>query len=223
MTAHPATDWLSVALAAGCLLLGALAYDAWTRAPFERVELAPAGEGAASPATLPTWEMPRAELFAPVRERPLFTEGRRPPPQESAPVAAAREERALAVVLTAVILAPDRRLAMVETAPGKTETLSLGDAIDGWRLVEIGAEHLVFDRGSRVQRFALKDLPDGGAAASAPAPVAAAPEPPVPAAVATSVSIDGREIEILPEHLGNRGEGSILAAVPDFESESNNP
>jgi hypothetical protein len=220
--AGTATDWLSILLGAGCLLAGTLTYTAWTRAPFDAIELTPAAGGAAQQKGLPAWEMQPAEAFAQVLERPLFTEGRRPPRPEVPPVATAREEAALAVVLTAVILAPDRRLAVVETSGGKTETLSLGDAVDGWRLVEIGAEHLTFDSGGRVKRFALKDLPDAGAPITASAEAVEQPTAPADA-LGVTVTIDGRQVEILPEHLGNRGEGSILASVPDFGSESNNP
>ncbi|MEQ9608794.1 MAG: hypothetical protein RLN99_14115, partial [Kiloniellaceae bacterium] len=166
-----------------------------------------------------------ADAFAPIIARPLFSEGRRPPPKVAPAAAAAAELRALSLAVTAIILTPGRRLAVVETAPGRMQTQSLsgGDAIDGWQLVEIAAEHLVFEGDGQRRRIALKDLP--GAEGSPPAAIAtASPTPePRPSALATTVIIDGRQVEVLPEHQDERGEGSILAAVPVTESESINP
>lgn len=221
--ARRGTDWFGVLLAAGCLAAGGALYAEVTRPPFAPAAALSAAADPAPPTEAPTWAMAPAEAFAPILARPLFTEGRRPPP-EAAPVAAvAAEQRALSLAVTAIILAPGRRLAVVETAPGKTQILSVSDAIDGWRLIEIAAEHLIFEGGGQRRRLALKDLP--GAESASPAAVAAASPPPAPAqdALAKIVVIDGRQVEILPEHQGERGEGSVLAAVPDTESESNNP
>lgn len=216
---------LDVLLAAGCLAAGGALYAEVTRLPFAPATTLSAAVVPSLPAPAPSWAMPPAAAFAPIVARPLFSEGRRPPPEVTPAAAAAVELRALSLAVTAIILAPDRRLAVVETAPGKaqTQTLSIGDAIDGWQLVEIAAEHLVFEGDGQRRRLALKDLP--GAESASPAAVAAASPPPEPTqnALATTVIIDGRQVEILPEHQGERGEGSILAAVPVTESQLNNP
>jgi len=216
---------LDVLLAAGCLAAGGALYAEAPRPPFAPAATLSAVVVAPPPAPAPSWTMPPADAFAPIVARPLFSEGRRPPPKLAPAAAAAAELRALSLAVTAIVLAPDRRLAVVETAPGKTQTqtLSVGDAIDGWQLVEIAAEHLVFEGDGQRRRIALKDLP--GAEGTSPAAIAAASPPPEPPqnALATTVIIDGRQVEVLPEHQDERGEGSILAAVPVTESESINP
>ncbi|WP_119459636.1 hypothetical protein [Rhodospirillaceae bacterium SYSU D60014] len=105
------------------------------------------------------WSMAPATEFAVITERPLFTPGRRPPQDPIEREDAGQSVEALALMLSAVVASPDRRLALVEQTDGVMLLLSEGDEVDGWLLAEIHAEHVIFHSGRYVQRFYLKDIP----------------------------------------------------------------
>jgi general secretion pathway protein N len=120
--------------------------------------------------------------YAAVAERPLFNPDRRPTPRgrddavEAAPVAAPAE---LDVVLTSIVLAGDRRIAVVaQRDGGNPQSVRLGEALVGeqssWRLLELAPRHAVFEGPSGRSRVDLRVF--DGTGGQAPTPVSVAKE-----------------------------------------------
>lgn len=109
---------------------------------------APADPAAPPPAEAPT--LPPLEAFTDMVERPLFAATRRPPPPpEARPAAAPRAPQPEALPepqfqLVGTVAGGERVFALVLPADGGSVLwLGEGDRIDGWEIVEVGANHLV--------------------------------------------------------------------------------
>jgi hypothetical protein len=95
--------------------------------------------------------------YAAISERPLFAASRRPtppPPPKEIAVAQPPPEPAPplprefpAVTLLAVALSPDRREAVLRLPTGGSSTLVEGAEFQGWTLVEVAADRVVFRLG----------------------------------------------------------------------------
>jgi general secretion pathway protein N len=138
--------------------------------------------------------------YAVVAERPLFNPDRRPAPRtaegapEPAPVAAPVE---LDVVLTSVVLAGDRRIAVVaQRDGGNPQSVRIGESLVGeqssWRLLELAPRHAVFEGPGGRSRVDLRVFDGTGGQAPTPVNVAqdavAAGEEPDPNAEQTPES-----------------------------------
>ena len=99
--------------------------------------------------------------YAVVIERPLFMPDRRPYPPPApitAPPAAATRQAAspLDFFLSAVIITPDKRIALVRSQrDGKTQKLLPGDEYEGWKLIGIEPDHISLRQGDEVRRLRL--------------------------------------------------------------------
>jgi general secretion pathway protein N len=120
--------------------------------------------------------------YAAVAERPLFNPDRRPTPRGEAgdagpPPAAAPVE--LDVVLTSVVLAGDRRIAVIAQRDGSNpQAVRVGESLVGeqssWRLLELAARHAVFEGPGGRSRVELRVF--DGTGGQAPTPVSVAPD-----------------------------------------------
>jgi len=106
---------------------------------------------------------PAERNFAVIALRPLFTPGRRPPPDQPAvpgPVASPKELPA--VILTGIVRAGDDSLAIVEPARVSAQsnqalTLRVGDSLGGWVVEAIGEDRLVLIQGDERRELELKE------------------------------------------------------------------
>lgn len=99
------------------------------------------------------------EELAETLRRPLFSATRRPPPppapiRHETPPPAPPEPPALTLV---GVVADQRGMrAFVKSGtPAKTRSLSWGDDVDGWKVVEIAARRIVLEREARKFTIAL--------------------------------------------------------------------
>jgi hypothetical protein len=81
-----------------------------------------------------------AKDVATIVARPLFSPTRRP--RETAKSAGATDPELSDVRLTGIVIEPDRRLAIFAVAGAKPRTLSLGEALNGWKLDSISPEEV---------------------------------------------------------------------------------
>jgi hypothetical protein len=111
-------------------------------------------QGASQASTGPAWELEgdpgladRAlEDFPEILERPVFTASRRPPERREQ---TAEPAQPLTVVISGILITPDSRMALVSPAKDqKPLRLRVGDAIQGWKVVEIDYRRVVIRRGT---------------------------------------------------------------------------
>lgn len=109
----------------------------------------------------PANPLARHELkdFTATLQRPLFAATRRPP----APAAAPSRETPPppppsppSLTLVGVVKDEKGHRAIVETGqPAKARSLRPGDEIEGWRVLEIASQRIVFERSARLHAVAL--------------------------------------------------------------------
>ena len=118
-------------------------------------------QGSAAPGAVPqSLQIPPVVAYREVTERPLFSDSRRPPPQDKA--AANSAVRATQLVgkwkVTGIVVAGDSSFAHVEgIRDRKTVRLQLGAPLDGWQLEEIHPDHLVFNSADTTATLLLHD------------------------------------------------------------------
>ena len=140
------------------------------RAPTDAVgvaELAPTDVGA--PVRIDSGSVPAIGLaplasFDEVVLRPLFTEGRSPPPEveavsEKAPTPPVRTMRRPMVHLTATLIIDTQKQAVFRTAGKKDEfrKLNLGEEIEGWMVADIQANQVTLAQGGTEEVFLLRE------------------------------------------------------------------
>ncbi len=106
------------------------------------------------PPTPPAAEfgLPAIETFTSVLARPMFSTTRRPPVEEVAVVAT--PEPTLDVTLRGVILSDTERIALILPAGrGEMVRIKENERFDGWTLVTVEADHVVFRLGVEVLIF----------------------------------------------------------------------
>lgn len=89
------------------------------------------------------------EAYAATVERPLFTATRRAAPASLAPA-----ERTTGLILgryrlTGVIVTPRKRSILLASAGNRTQTVVLGEAIDGWTLRSVERDRIVLENGGK--------------------------------------------------------------------------
>jgi len=105
---------------------------------------------------LPSYSLPPLADFAALSERPLFSRTRRPPAEGEEAPAQAVTQSGLEVTLTGVIIADERRVALiVPRNADKPVRLSEGERFQGWTLSEVEAEGVIFRQGTRAQVLEL--------------------------------------------------------------------
>jgi hypothetical protein len=104
-----------------------------------------------------------ASTYSAIVERPLFDPSRHahtPPPsaavQAPAPVApVASGQASLRAVLVGVVAGGDRPMALLRGADGRVLQLTVGEAIDGWRIVDIALRSVDVERDGVRQTLKL--------------------------------------------------------------------
>lgn len=175
---HPITVLLGIACLLAAFGIG-LEYrwlqrklTAALKPPPASIETAPVSEQ--MPETLK--ELPPVEAFSAFVEQPLFIEGRKPLPQDTATAGAeaGAEQKPLDVRLTGIIDTPEAgQIILVQDRSNKTLRFKLGTLIDGWHVAEIKDDQAILKRDGETHVLKLiKPRP------AQPHPPAARPPPP---------------------------------------------
>lgn len=101
------------------------------------------------PSTPPAAEfsLPAIEAFTSVLARPMFSSTRRPPVEEV--VVVATPEPTLDVTLRGIILTGEERIALIVPAAGaEMVRLKEDERFEGWTLVAVESDHVVFRLGT---------------------------------------------------------------------------
>jgi hypothetical protein len=93
--------------------------------------------------------------YAAVVERPLFSPTRRPAviAAEDAPAAPVRRDE---LVLRGVMLAPHKRVALIEVEGEEPRWLAEGEGLDGWTLEAVHERHVVLGEAGATRELALQ-------------------------------------------------------------------
>jgi hypothetical protein len=166
-------------------LVGVIAVALTAEAP----ELAPPPEPRKEMTRLEVRPAPAVDLdqwVASIRERPLFTPGRRPPaapPPPAAPEAAVVAHE-LASRLAGLMIQPNRREALFAAEGQKPVAVGLGDWIEGWQVTAIETDGVMLSGPSGERRLeptgsehARSDSSSSGKPGSSGQAAAAAPSP----------------------------------------------
>ena len=140
------------------------------RAPEEAVGVAglvsndTAAPAASDEGAVPAIGLAPLASFDEVVLRPLFTEGRRPPPEvesaaEDAPKPPVRSAVRPMVDLTATLIIDNQKQAVFRTAGKKDEfqKLNLGEEIEGWIVAEIQSKQVTLAQGGKEEVFLLRE------------------------------------------------------------------
>jgi len=113
------------------------------------IELPKRAKAAAAQTGLP--EQPVAQTFVAIMEHPIFAPDRAPPPLEN------EEAGNLSgvEVLGTAIAGKDRAAALLRDSEGTFQRVKVGGAIEGWTLVSIDRDQLVFDRNGERRSLSL--------------------------------------------------------------------
>jgi hypothetical protein len=105
------------------------------------------------------FSLPSLSQFQAIIERPLFLQSRRPVPSattETSPTAS-KETRLNQYSLTAVVIVPDKRLALLRsTTDKKIHKIEEGQDLQGWKLKEIKDESALFQQVNESQELRLQ-------------------------------------------------------------------
>lgn len=174
---HPITLLLSVA----CLLTAfgiGLEYR-WLQRKLTAAFKPPPASGETAPISeqVPETlkELPPIETFSAFVEQPLFTEGRKPLPEDTESASESDAEKQPPVVsLTGIIDTPEAgQIILVQDRNNKTLRFKLGALIDGWHVAELKDDQAILKRDGETHVLKLiKPRP------VQPLPPAARPPPP---------------------------------------------
>jgi hypothetical protein len=99
--------------------------------------------------------LPSVEEYADFVDRPLFVEGRKPPPEEEQKQATeAQDTQPLSLKLMGVLFHPNGEMAILAEQSGKHRRIRKGGTISGWRLVDLKTDRVTVQRGDE-----RRDLP----------------------------------------------------------------
>lgn len=192
-------------LAYACIGLGLIIAGEWLYASYMQYRLL-TSITSAKPQDYKTDELPEIKLTKQPEEsyvdlvaRPLFIKGRKPveEPRPEAEQAAAAKSESFDWQLTGVYGTKETVSALFSRSKSKVakdnnRKITLGEDIDGWKLIEINRDRAVLKQGSNEKELLLRKpklkTPLPGANGTIPAAPAPAPAPPpapepVPAAV----------------------------------------
>lgn len=109
---------------------------------------------------------PAIETFSEILDRPLFTEGRQPPPEPEVEVAKPVEKQVpLQLALEGVAITPEERIAVVrDLRTKKLLRLAEGSKHQGWELESVHASGVTLRRGEQTRDLELEiNQPKSGA------------------------------------------------------------
>ncbi len=118
---------------------------------------------AAPPALAQTAErsfsaLPPIESLSETTERPLFLPDRRPPSIEETPEEVEAVESGLFTLL-GIIVSPTQRIALVKVRGSQTVLqLSEGQQANGWTVLQIRPEEVIFESNDRTETIELIDI-----------------------------------------------------------------
>lgn len=173
---------LSLILAAVCaalalLVLGeSLGVDRMQR--ISPVSAEPGKGGVDKPAVGP-FEFPDINEFEDLVERPLFVEGRKPPPEvvEEPPPVVSRTP--LDLKLMGLIFSPSGKTALLVDPKGKYKRVKQGAVVGGWTLKELKKDSVVMQQDSESKELPLlKTKPKVALSGAPPAEAKPAKKPP---------------------------------------------
>jgi hypothetical protein len=147
---------MTIYLLAACLVLtGMLVLESRHMVrPFKEDATVPPAKTAA--AITDTFIAPGIAAFSEITERPLFTPGRRPPPEPEVKAAPRPPPQPLRLRLEGVAISPAARIAIVrDLATNKILRLVPGMKHQGWELATVDADGISFKRGERDQEISL--------------------------------------------------------------------
>lgn len=151
-------DILLFICAAGVTAVSAILIHEY-RAPLDSLALqdrtSAVVDDAVEPPPIPEFDPPELERFASAFDRPLFRESRRP---QAAPVAITETpvEASLDVVLKGVTVTGAESFALVAPIGALNSVrIALGETYEGWTLVEIGTDSVLFRRDGEEVRLEL--------------------------------------------------------------------
>src|SRR5918992_1995543 len=105
------------------------------------------------------FSLPSLSQFQAIIERPLFLQSRRPVPSattETSPTVS-KETRLNQYSLTAVVIVPDKRLALLRsTTDKKIHKIEEGQDLQGWKLKEIKDDSALFQQVNESQELRLQ-------------------------------------------------------------------
>ena len=111
----------------------------------------------------PTRSLPPLGEYAAMVERPLFAPNRAPNPGANvAPVAGPAQKAGAStdpaeMILTAVMIAKGQRVAILESARGKSlHKVAVGENVNGWTLMAIEPESVSLKKGNEVKMLELR-------------------------------------------------------------------
>jgi len=153
-----------------CVVLALLVANAWN-ATAERPNIRPASaqteETEDSVAVADSRTLPETAMsdYQEVGERPLFVQGRRPPPDEIETAPKVEEKIAsdppAHLELKAVLMAGNSRTALVMNKQDESvERYAVGQEVEGWKLTRIDAESVQFTQGKVKHEIPLRVFPD---------------------------------------------------------------
>jgi len=116
--------------------------------------------------------LPPLSTFSSIVDRPLFTRGRRPAPPSEAANAAAGPNGQSPFLLSGVMIAGSRRVALLQTRTSpKTLRVEEGETVEGWKVVTIRPQTVTLKSGANTDELELPDRIGG------PPPLASQPPP----------------------------------------------
>lgn len=198
----PTRPWTRAAAAACVAATILLAYQLWRGdPPIDAAQQPPPVEQAPQQAAEPEggdespvgFELPPAEEFAEVTERPLFSRSRRPaPPEEGQPgeATAAGDATAARIALNGVLLTHSRKVALLRFDDDpKVMHVSEGQEAGGWLITKIAADRVVVRRGQQESEILLEFKKSTNQQGTVPVPLSS------PDADATEVYDEGDQQE----------------------------
>jgi hypothetical protein len=134
------------------LLLGAIGYE--VAAPLPEPQLPPPVAAARPIATAPlaVFHPPPSESFDEINARPVFDRARAPVAEDTSTTIGSFSGTSTtppAVSLIGIIIDGARRIAMIRSTVSPVATsVSIGDAIEGWKVVQVDPDRIVLRSGS---------------------------------------------------------------------------
>ena len=173
---------LTPVLLTACVLFGAIVAFEWYSLSGEDgiatgSDAQPAATADAQPTRI-TYAAPDFETFSEILERPLFTEGRTPPPEPSAEQAAVipGKQTQLTMRLEGIALTPEARIAVIrDKTSNKLLRLAEGATHQGWVVESVNATSATLTRGEQTHELTLEL--DKGNLRKTPGPVRKKPSP----------------------------------------------
>jgi general secretion pathway protein N len=145
-----------------CLTLAWVVYKELEAERWRRLPASPKVRTAVSvtlPEPLPAFGLAPLDAFAETTSRPLFMPTRKPPsPEEVVQVEPVRAEALLNVTVSGLVMVAEKSFALVQRQ-GSSEILRLGagDTIDGWQVISVLSDRVVFQREEKTQEVELRD------------------------------------------------------------------